>query len=102
MIDTQNQYGTKERQLDLLEMLREVDILLREAGIQYSLCGGTLLGAVREQGFIPWDDDVDIMVDRVNFNRLLAVFRSKENMEYVLNDVLWVRRIQRRMHHEKI
>ena len=96
MIDSQNRYGTRERQAALLDIIREVDMLLYHGGVKYSLCGGTLLGAVREKGFIPWDDDIDIMVDRINFNKLLAVFESTENMEYTLNDVLWVRRIQKK------
>lgn len=96
MMDNQNQYGTKERQIELLEMLREVNDLLHEHEVNYSLCGGTLLGAVREKGFIPWDDDIDIMMDRSSFNKLLALFQSKRNMEYDLNDVLWIRRIQKK------
>lgn len=95
MIDYDNQYGTKERQLELLEMLREVDVLLRDGGVQYSLCGGTLLGAVRDKGFIPWDDDIDIMVNRHNFNKLLKLFRTTRDTGYSLNDYLWVRRIQK-------
>ena len=94
MIDTNNTYGTRDRQIDLLNMMREVDLLLNRHGIKYSLCGGTLLGAVRDKGFIPWDDDIDIMVDRENFNKLLSSFRSEDETEYSLNDYLWVRKIQ--------
>lgn len=96
MIDCNNQYGTCDRQTELLEMMREVDQLLRTGGVKYSLCGGTLLGAVREKGFIPWDDDIDIMVNRYNFDKLIKLFRSDGDRNYDINDYLWVRRIQKK------
>lgn len=46
----------------LLEMLVDVDKVMRESNVPYSLDGGTALGAIRHKGFIPWDDDVDIMI----------------------------------------
>lgn len=63
-------------QLDLLNTFADV---CEENNLQYFLNGGTLLGAVRHQGFIPWDDDVDVMMPREDYNRLCdisgAVFR---------------------------
>lgn len=61
---------TKEIQTELFKMLVAFDAVAREHGIRYSLDGGTLIGAVRHQGFIPWDDDIDIIVPRPDFNRL--------------------------------
>ncbi len=95
MIDFTDSYGTKDRQIELLNMIECVDRILSDANIKYSLCGGTLLGAVREKGFIPWDDDIDIVVDRENLNRIIELFKNKSISGFELNEYLWVRRIQK-------
>jgi lipopolysaccharide cholinephosphotransferase len=59
-------------QLKELEAMIIVDRICREHGIRYYLIAGTLLGAVRHRGFIPWDDDVDVAIPRKDYNRLMA------------------------------
>ncbi|MCR5484810.1 MAG: LicD family protein [Clostridiales bacterium] len=66
-----------ELQKCLLDILLEVDRLCRENGIKYFLIGGTLLGAVRHNGFIPWDDDLDIAMDLDDYRRFLKIARKK-------------------------
>ena len=65
-----------------LEMLHEFDRLAKKANITYWVFAGALIGAVRHKGFIPWDDDIDLLVPRKDFDRLLRMsneaFGAKE------------------------
>lgn len=61
-----------------LELLIVFDKFCKKNNLYYTLAGGTLLGAVRHKGFIPWDDDVDVMMPRPDFERLL----NDDNLDY--------------------
>lgn len=61
----------KAHQQALLVLLREFDRVCRSLNIRYVLFAGTMLGAVRHQGFIPWDDDLDVMMLRQDYDRFL-------------------------------
>ena len=96
MNDLSKKYNTYDKQVVLLRMMKDIDMLFKENNIDYSLCGGTLLGAIRETGFIPWDDDIDIMVDRNNYEKIVDYFdRDAGVCGYSLNRNLWIDRIQR-------
>ncbi|MCF6165366.1 Lipopolysaccharide cholinephosphotransferase LicD1 [Furfurilactobacillus rossiae] len=60
-----------------LRMLEYLDHICRENNIEYYLCGGTLIGAVRHKGFIPWDDDVDVYLKRPDYERLIQLINPK-------------------------
>lgn len=57
-----------------MDVLTAIDKFCTENGITYSLAGGTLLGAVRHKGYIPWDDDIDIYLYRDDYNKLINTF----------------------------
>lgn len=61
---------------EILNILIRFDDLAREHGLTYSLAYGTLLGAVRHRGFIPWDDDVDIAMPRPDYDRLIRLVKD--------------------------
>lgn len=61
----------QELQAASLEILKTVTDLCEELNLRYALIYGTLIGAVRHHGFIPWDDDVDIMMPRPDYDKLL-------------------------------
>lgn len=67
----------------ILHVLREVTKVLEELKIPYFMQGGTMLGAIRHGGFIPWDDDVDLGIPRADYDRLLKEVSARlpENLE---------------------
>ena len=63
----------------LLEMLLVFDAFCKEHGLPYFLAGGSALGAYRHQGFIPWDDDIDLAMMRPDFERLEQLLAKHDN-----------------------
>ncbi len=80
-------YGIRHVQEQTFAILQYLDEVCRQLGLTYYLAYGTLLGAVRHQGFIPWDDDVDVWMQRQDYMKLLDYLRtSNPDARFVLND----------------
>lgn len=81
-------------QLKCLEILEIVDYICEKHDIKYSLCGGSVVGAYLYKKCLPWDDDIDLMMTRTNYNRFLKVapgeLPEKYSIHnYQMNDVYW-------------
>lgn len=74
----------RKAQLRMLEMLKFLDIVCKKNNIPYWLDSGTLLGAIRHGGFIPWDDDIDIGMMRRDIPRFIKAVKDEKNAKYVM------------------
>lgn len=71
----------REIQLESLNILLEFDKICKQHDIKYMLAFGTLIGAVRHKGFIPWDDDLDIWMKREDFDRFVALYENDSSIQ---------------------
>lgn len=76
----------RSHQLELVELLKDFDKLCKENDIRYFLAVGTLLGAIRHNGFVPWDDDIDVGMLNEDIDRLKKVV--SESDEFEITDIL--------------
>ena len=67
----------RKLQLKMLEILETVDAICQKHNLPYWISGGTLLGAMRNGGFIPWDDDIDIELLRPDYKKLLKILKRE-------------------------
>lgn len=77
-----NQKILRELQLCELDILKQVDAICKKNNLQYYLYGGTLLGAIRHKGFIPWDDDVDIVMPMKDYMKFLDIAEEELGKKY--------------------
>lgn len=78
---TCNLVAVKYRQQLQLEVLKKVAQICENEGLRYYLEAGSVLGAIRHKGFIPWDDDIDISLPRPDYNRLINHFRTDSSLK---------------------
>lgn len=86
MNDVDKKLTLREIQLIELEISKEIKHICEENNIQYFLIGGTLLGAIRHKGFIPWDDDMDIGMTYRDYIRFINVAKEQLDSKFLLQD----------------
>lgn len=70
-----------------LEVLIDIANFCEEHNLRYYLGAGTLIGAVRHKGFIPWDDDIDIIMPRPDYIKFIEIYNQKEDMRYTVHSI---------------
>ena len=96
-----DKYGLNKVHSELLIIVNDINQICRNNDIQYSLISGSLLGAVREKGFIPWDDDFDIVFSRSEFDKFKKYIKENKNYYYINTNDSWVPRIKYLPEHPK-
>lgn len=81
-----DQKNLRKLQLLQLEILKDIDKICTEHHLTYYMVGGTLLGAVRHNGFIPWDDDIDIAMYREDYNKIQKILISNMSDKYFVQN----------------
>ena len=82
---------------ELLEQLKDIISVCERHGIRYNMMCGSLLGAVRHQGFIPWDDDVDLLITREEFTRFREIYPKECDPRFELTYLnTWTPRVMNR------
>lgn len=74
----------KEQKKIMIELLEYFDKVCRENDIKYSLIGGSLIGAIRHKGIIPWDDDIDVILSKSEYLKLIQILENMNDSRYKL------------------
>ena len=80
-----NDYGNLELHKVLLSAMKDIDRICRENGLRYFLYAGTLLGAINYKGFIPWDDDIDLVMFPEDFEKLAQIIQAEYADRYEIS-----------------
>ena len=84
IVDDKNIISTIEQKQIMLDMLKYIDEICRKNNIKYSLIGGSLIGAIRHKGFVPWDDDIDIILLREDYEKLKEILMKVDGKYQLL------------------
>ena len=79
-----NSYGIAPLQDKMLDILKHFISVCEENGLRYCACGGTCIGALRHQGFIPWDDDLDVFMPRTDYEKLWQIYDNSKESKFKL------------------
>ena len=71
-----------EQKKIMVEILAYFDKVCRQNNINYSLIGGSLIGAIRHQGIIPWDDDIDVILSRDNYLKIIEILEKDDDARF--------------------
>ena len=85
-MEEQNFLDLEQIHEEQTKMLKQLSDFCKEQNITYYICGGTLLGAIRHKGFIPWDDDVDVLMPRPDYEKFHKIV--KENNFHIGDDLI--------------
>ena len=78
-------YDIRPLQLHIIDILKVIDVVCQDHNLHYYLWAGTMLGAIRHKGFIPWDDDIDICMPRPDYDQLVKHSNEWLPKPYVLS-----------------
>lgn len=87
-MDKKRKLTSEEIRSVQMNILSSFDVYCKQHNLRYSIAGGTLLGAVRHEGYIPWDDDIDVVMERKDYDRLIELVASEKISENIRFDCL--------------
>jgi len=79
-----NSYGLADLHEQLLIIMDDIDRVCRAHDIKYTIADGTLLGAIRHKGFIPWDDDMDVRMVRSEFEKFRKIYEKEKREDFII------------------